>query len=54
MGDILLLYSHTYTWRKAKCVPLSQKTKLFSIFSNYYPDYCHTVVVAVDIIVKNI
>jgi len=22
MGDILLLYSHTYAWRKVKCVPL--------------------------------
>jgi hypothetical protein len=53
MGDILPLYSRTYAWRKVKCVPLStqfflnklKKIKLFSYFSNYFNNYCHTVVV---------
>jgi hypothetical protein len=26
MGDILLLYSRTYAWRKVKCVPLNVTT----------------------------
>ena len=33
LGDILLLYSRTYAWRKVKCVPLIEGNRRYLFFS---------------------